>query len=235
MKKTIAVIGDSRGIGAALRNQLLAEGHRVIGVSRSGGSVAIGNQGGEYVPLVFDAVAHPCDLSGFAERLDGLVYCPGSITLKPMRGLKREHFEQDLEVNFFGAVQSLQANLKLLQASERASVVLFSTVAVGTGMAFHASVAAAKGAVEGLTRSLAAEWAPKIRVNAVAPSLTDTDLAGNLLSSEAKREAAAARHPLQRIASADEVASLAAWLLSDGAVSVTGSIVALDGGISSVR
>lgn len=235
MKKTIAVIGDSRGIGAALRNQLLAEGHRVIGVSRTGGTPSRETGSGEYVPLVFDAVAHPCDLAGFAERLDGLVYCPGSITLKPMRGLKREHFEQDLEVNFFGAVQTLQANLKLLQASEQASVVLFSTVAVGTGMAFHASVAAAKGAVEGLTRSLAAEWAPKIRVNAVAPSLTDTDLAGNLLSTEAKREAAAARHPLQRIASADEVASLAAWLLSDGAASVSGSIVALDGGISAIR
>lgn len=233
--KTFAVIGDSRGIGAALREQLLASGHEVIGVSRTGGQRPAGGTGGKYQPLVFDAVAHPCDLSGFAERLDGLVYCPGSITLKPLRGLKRAQFEQDFDINVLGAVQTLQANAKVLQAAPAASVVLFSTVAVGTGMAYHASVAAAKGAVEGLTRSLAAEWAPKIRVNAIAPSLTDTSLAASMLSSDAKREAAAQRHPLKRVASADEVASLAAWLLSEGAASMSGQILSPDGGIGRLR
>ena len=229
----VAIVGDSRGIGAALREQLLADGHEVIGVSRSG--VQRPADGSPYQSLVFDAVEHPCDLSGFADRLEGLVYCPGSITLKPMRGLKREHVMRDLEVNYLGAVQTLQANLKLLQAADRASVVLFSTVAVSTGMPFHASIAGAKGAVEGLTRSLAAEWAPAIRVNAIAPSLTDTSLAEPLLNSEAKRTASAERHPAGRIATADEVASLAAWLVGPQSASMTGQVLALDGGMSRVR
>lgn len=231
----VAIIGDSRGIGAALREQLLAAGAGVIGVSRTGVQRAADAHSGQYQSLVFDAVAHPCDLSGFATQLDGLVYCPGSISLKPLRGLKREQFLSDLEVNYLGAVQTLQANHKLLQAAGSASVVLFSTVAVGTGMPYHASIAGAKGAVEGLTRTLAAEWAPAIRVNAIAPSLTDTSLAEPLLNSEAKRTAAAERHPAGRIASADEVASLAAWLLNPASTSMTGQILAVDGGMSRVR
>ena len=233
--KTYAIIGDSKGIGEALREQLLVQGHEVIGVSRTGGQRPPNATGGNYQPLVFDAVAHPCDLSGFAERLDGLVYCPGSITLKPLRGIKREQLLADLEVNYLGAIQTLQANHKLLKASPSASVVLFSTVAVRMGMSFHASIAGAKGAVEGLTRSLAAEWAPAIRVNAIAPSSTDTPLAAGLLGNDDKRAAAADRHPLKRVGTADEVASLAAWLLSDHAVSISGQIHAFDGGMSSLR
>jgi 3-oxoacyl-[acyl-carrier protein] reductase len=164
-----------------------------------------------------------------------LVYCPGTLRLKPLRGLKREHFVEDWEVNFLGAVQTLQANQQLLAASPSASVVLFSTVAVGTGMSFHASIAGAKGAVEGLTRSLAAEWAPKIRVNAIAPSLTDTPLAAGLLGSDSKREAAAERSPLKRIASAEEVAGLAHWLLSEQAQNMTGQVLPMDGGMSRIR
>ncbi|MGB1075296.1 MAG: SDR family NAD(P)-dependent oxidoreductase [Flavobacteriales bacterium] len=233
--KTYAIIGDSKGIGAALREQLLDAGHHVIGVSRTGGQRDAGKSTESYQPLVFDAVAHPCDLSGFANQLDGLVYCPGSITLKPLRGLKRDQLMTDLEVNYLGAVQTLQANFKILKASANASVVLFSTVAVRKGMSFHASIAGAKGAVEGLTRSLAAEWAPTIRVNAIAPSLTDTPLASALLGTEDKRKASADRHPLKRVASAAEVASLAAWLLSDSSASVSGVVHALDGGLSSIQ
>ena len=155
--KTFAIIGDSRGIGEAIRLQLLSLGHRVIGVSRTGVTTGHPN----YQSLIFDAVAHPCDLSGFADSLDGLVYCPGTIRLKPLKGLKREHFLEEFEVNALGAVQTLQSNAKLLQNAGAASVVLFSTIAVQTGMPYHASIAMAKGAVEGLTRSLAAEMGAK--------------------------------------------------------------------------
>lgn len=228
---TFAVVGDSGGIGEAIRNQLLDAGHTVIGVSRKG----VSEQRNGYQSLVFDAVAHPCDLSNFADHLDGLVYCPGTIRLKPLKGVKREHAFEDFEVNAWGAVQTLQANAALLQKAERASVVLFSTVAVQTGMPYHTSIAMAKGAVEGLTRTLAAEWSPAVRVNAIAPSLTDTPLAAPMLSSDTKKEAAAQRHPLQVVGTANGVASLATWLLSGQSEFVTGQVYAADGGMGSIR
>lgn len=234
--RTIAVIGDSKGIGLALRDQLLAQGDKVIGVSRTGAQA-----GGNYTGLVFDAVAHPCDLSSFTDRLDGLVYCPGTIALKPVRGVKPELVLEDFKVNAMGLLQAVQANLKLLKAAAAdplqgvPSIVGFSTVAVQTGMGFHASIAMAKGAVEGLVRTMAAEFAPDIRVNAVAPSLTDTPLAAALLSNEAKREASAERHPLKRVASAEDVAAMAAFLLSPSAAAITGQVLQVDNGMSAVR
>ena len=232
---TYAIVGDSKGIGASLREQLLASGHRVIGVSRTGVQRPADEHSEAYQSLVFDAVEHPCDLSSFATELAGLAYCPGTLRLKPLRGLKREHLVEDWEVNFLGAVQTLQANHKLLAQSPNASVVLFSTVAVGTGMPFHASIAGAKGAVEGLTRSLAAEWMPKIRVNAIAPSLTDTPLASSLLGNDAKRAAAEERSPMKRIPSATEVAGLAHWLLGTQSQHMTGQVLQMDGGMSRTR
>ena len=141
----------------------------------------------------------------------------------------------DLKVNYVGAFMNVQNNLKLLKKSQHPSVVLFSTVAVQTGMSFHASIASAKAAVEGLTRSLAAELAPSIRVNCIAPSLTDTSLAEGLLNNDKKREAANERHPLKRIGSAEELAASAAYLLGDHSSWMTGQILHLDGGMSAIR
>ncbi|MGD9393296.1 MAG: SDR family oxidoreductase [Chromatiales bacterium] len=169
------------------------------------------------------------------ESLDGLVYCPGTIRLKPFERLSLEDFEEDLDVNLKGAVRALRAAMPALKAAPQASVVLFSTVAVSTGMPMHASVAAAKGAVEGLTRSLAAEYAPRIRFNAIAPSLTDTPLASGMLRTDRQREAAASRHPLERIGNPAELAALASFLLSEESGWISGQVLHADGGMSSIR
>lgn len=229
--RTIAVIGDSRGIGAALRQQLLADGCRVIGVSRSGS----GDNSSNYTEVVADAVVEAVDLSAYTDQLDGIVYCPGSITLKPFTSLKEEQVLEDLQINYIGAFKNIQKNVRMLKKGDRPAIVLFSTVAVSTGMPFHASISGAKAAVEGLTRSLAAELAPTVRVNAIAPSLTDTSLAEGLLNNEKKQEAAAQRHPMKRVGSAEELAAMAAFLVSDRTAWITGQIIGVDGGMSGVR
>lgn len=171
----------------------------------------------------------------FNQPLDGLVYCPGTINLKPFNTLKVTDFQHDLEVNFLGLVKTLQTYYPLLKLSEQASVVLFSTVAVQTGMSFHTSVAAAKGAVEGLSRALAAEWAPKVRVNTIAPSLTETPLAQRLLRNEKQVNASIDRHPMKRIGQAEDIAQMAAFLLSDKASWITGQVIQVDGGLSAIK
>jgi 3-oxoacyl-[acyl-carrier protein] reductase len=168
--------------------------------------------------------------------LHGLVYCPGSINLKPIQSLTEKDFLADYQINLIGAFKVIKASLKSLRASSDASVVLFSTVAAGTGMGFHASIAAAKGAVEGFARSVAAELAPKnIRVNVIAPSLTDTPMAAQLLSSDEKREASAKRHPLGKIGSAKQIAGLAGFLLTTNASWMTGQVIGIDGGLSKIK
>ena len=229
--KTYAIIGDSRGIGEELRNQLLEAGHRVIGVSRSGGSHISPN----YESVEHDAVEEAIDLSQYTDVLDGLAYCPGTINLKPFQSIKEEQVMDDLKVNYLGAFKNLQSNMRLLRKSAPASVVLFSTVAVGTGLPFHSSISGAKAAVEGLTRSLAAEWAPHIRVNAIAPSLTATPLADPLLNNEKKKEAAEQRHPLKRVGTAQELAGAALFLLTDASSWVTGQVMGVDGGMAKLR
>ena len=164
------------------------------------------------------------------------MYCPGSINLKPLQRLSTDDFLADFNLNLLGAVRTIKATLKHLRKSDLgASIILFSTVAVQTGMAFHASVASAKGAVEGLTRSLAAEFAPRIRVNAIAPSLTDTPLGKDLLSTDAKRDAAAERHPLKRVGTTRDIASMCVHLLLLDDAWITGQIIHVDGGMSSLR
>jgi NAD(P)-dependent dehydrogenase (short-subunit alcohol dehydrogenase family) len=227
MSKTFVVVGASSGIGYAIAQNLLAKGNRVITIGRSTPNL-VGNH-----HYQADVLADALENIPAPESINGLVYAPGSINLKPFRGLKISDFQADLNVNLLGAISVLHWAQKSFATD--ASVVLFSTVAVQQGMPFHASVAAAKGAVEGLVRSLAAEWAPKVRVNAIAPSLTDTPLADRLINTEAKREAAAKRHPLQRIGTAEDVANAALFLLSDESRWMTGQILGVDGGMSAVK
>ena len=223
------IVGGTRGIGAALATQLIAEGHHVTLWARNPADVPGAqffiNNPAEKIP----------DLSGLPPVLDGLVYCPGSINLKPFGRLSVEDFLQDFQINVLGAVRTLQAVAPLLKKSDHASVVLFSSVAATLGMPFHASIASSKAAIEGLVKSIAAEWAPAIRVNGIAPSLTNTSLAEKLLNTPDKIDAAAKRHPLQKVGSPEEIAAMAAFLLSPQAAWITGQILHIDGGMSAIK
>ncbi len=227
------IIGGSSGIGKALTIQLLDAGHHVTALSRDRRDLP-NHSNLEFHSL--DILAEQPDFPKMDSELNGLVYCPGSINLKPFRSFSEQDFLNDFQVNFLGATKAIKFYYNNLRKPETpASIVLFSTVAVQTGMAYHASIAAAKGAVEGLTRSLAAEFAPKIRVNAIAPSLTNTPLAEKLLTTEEKQKASAERHPLKRVGTAEEIAKTASFLLSDHSSWITGQIIHIDGGMSSLR
>lgn len=228
--KNILIIGGSSGIGLALV-ELLSPENTVYIASRSNENL----RDLHINHLPFDATTENLDTSLLPEQLDGFVYCPGSINLRPFKGLSVEAFEKDFQINVTGAINSLKPVLSHLSASGNASVVFFSTVAVQTGMPFHSSVAASKGAIEGLTRSLAAEFAPKIRVNAIAPSLVDTPLASKFLNNDVKKEKANERHPLGRIGSAKEIAQAATFLLGEESSWMTGRVLQLDGGIGNLK
>lgn len=228
--KNILIIGGSSGIGLALAEQL-APLNNIIVASRTAESIA----GLDVKHITYDATQDDLDTSLLPEVLHGFVYCPGSINLRPFKGLKLDAFQSDFEINLLGAVRSLKSVLNQLSASRNASVVFFSTVAVQTGMPFHSSVAASKGAIEGLTRSLAAEFAPKIRVNAIAPSLVDTPMASKFLNNEVKIEKANERHPLGRVGNAKEMAQASAFLLGEESSWMTGKILQLDGGIGNLK
>ncbi|HMM11476.1 MAG TPA: SDR family oxidoreductase [Bacteroidales bacterium] len=229
--RTYLIAGASSGIARRITEILHHEGHQLYVITRHPQQLAH-LQGLQFVQGNFldDGFAP----EGMPEKLDGIVYAPGTINLKPFRALKPADFIHDFEVNVLGAVRLLQASHKALKNGACASVVLFSTVAVQRGMAYHASIAAAKGAIEGLTRSLAAEWAPAIRVNAIAPSLTNTPLAARLLSSPEKEEHSAKRHPLQRVGTPDDLAAMATFLLSEHSGWITGQVFGVDGGLSTL-
>jgi 3-oxoacyl-[acyl-carrier protein] reductase len=225
--KTYLIVGAGSGIGGSLRTLLAGEAE-IWTASRH--PVA-----GSANHIEWDATSGDFPANLLPGRIDGLAYCPGSIRLMPFERLGDDDFLDDFQLNLLGAVRTIRAALPALRRADNAGIVLFSTVAVGTGMPMHASIAAAKGAVEGLTRSLAAELAPGIRVNALAPSLTDTPLASRLLKTERQREAAVQRHPLERVGKPEDIAAAAHFLLTGASGWVTGQVLPVDGGIGAVR
>lgn len=227
--KNILLIGGSYGIGLAIAKELQYE-NKVFVASRTNAEIAEMH----VTHIQFDATTDTLDTSKLPEIIDGLVYCPGSINLRPFRGLKPEAFEQDLQINFISLVKVIQSVLPNLTASNQSSIVLFSSVAASMGMPFHTSVAAAKGAIEGFAKALAAEYAPKIRVNVIAPSLTDTPLAEKFLSNDDKKEKSAQRHPLKRVGTSEDMAQMASFLLSEKSSWISGQILHVDGGISTL-
>ena len=230
--KNIVIIGCGSGIGLATAKEL-HKTHQLLGISRTKTS-EIDNLNIQFYEknILSDSLE---DIT-FPEKIDGLVYAPGSINLKPFNRITEEDFKNDFEINVLGAVKIIQKILPNLKKSDHASIVLFSSVAAKTGMPFHTSIATSKAAIEGLTKSLAAELAAqKIRVNAIAPSLTDTPLASQLLSSEERREASAKRHPLQKIGQPEEIAKMVVFLLSESGSWITGQTIGIDGGIGSLK
>ena len=228
--KNHLVIGGSSGIGKEI-SELLSKENIVFSTSRN----EINESNENIRHIKYDVLEDELDPELLPDQIDGFVYCPGTINLRPFRSLKLETFRSDLELNLIGAIKTLQIILTRLQQSPSSSIIFYSTVAVKTGMPFHSSVSSSKSALEGLTKSLAAEFAPKIRVNCIAPSIVNTPLANKFLNTEDKIEKAAARHPLNKIGTAKEIAQLTQYLLDDKSKWITGQIINIDGGISSIK
>lgn len=226
--KNILLIGGSQGIGLTIIEEL-KETHKIVVASRSNDSLNHEN----ITHLPFDVTQDELDLSQIPEELDGFVYCPGSINLKPFKMMSMDTFTEDMQLNFFCLVKVVKDIIGRM--SDDSSMVFFSTVAVGTGMPFHTSVAAAKGAIEGFAKSMAAEYAPKTRINVIAPSLVDTPLAGRLLNNDKKREAMGDRHPMKRVGDTADIANIAVFLLSNNSSWMTGQIIGVDGGLSTLN
>jgi NAD(P)-dependent dehydrogenase (short-subunit alcohol dehydrogenase family) len=226
------VIGASSGIGKTLAEELAAAGHKVF-ATYCKNKIESTNPSIEYHYL--NVLDENITIDFLPESLTGVIYCPGSINLRPFERIKPADFANDYNLNVVGAVKTIQAVLPKLKLAENAAIILFSTVAVQTGLGFHTQVAASKGAIEGLTKALAAEFAPKIRVNCIAPSLTDTPLAASLLNTQQKKEANALRHPLKKVGSTADIANMATFLLSSKAGWITGQILHVDGGMSTLK
>ena len=229
--KNYLIIGSSSGIGESVAELLSQSGHQVYGTYFK-------NKIENTTNLHFyhlDVLADQLNFDFLPETLDGLIYCPGSINLKPFERIKPNDFLNDYNLQVIGVIKSIQQTMPKLKLSSNPSIILFSTVAVQTGFAYHSQISSSKGAIEGLTKALAAEYAPKIRVNCIAPSLTDTPLAASLINSEIKREENAKRHPLKRIGRVEDIANMVEFLLSDKSSWITGQILHVDGGISTLK
>jgi len=227
-ERTYIFAGAASAMAVQAMTVLKAQGHKVIGISRGEGNAGyhefytVENYGFNSFPIIGGAV-------------NGIAYFPGTINLKPFHRISEADFTTDFTINALGAAAFAQAYLPNLKIAESPAILFFSTVAVATGMQFHAAIAMAKGAVEGLTRSLAAELAPKIRVNCIAPSLTDTPLAEKLLGSAEKAEAGKNRNPLKHIGTTQDLANAITFLISEDAKWITGQVLAVDGGMGAVR
>jgi 3-oxoacyl-[acyl-carrier protein] reductase len=226
------VIGGSKGIGFGIVQRLVADGHAVTVFSRTADRV-VGMPGVTH--HVHDVMQDELPEDLLPAVIRGLAYCPGSINLRAFRSLKPETFRADFELNVVGAVRSVQVALPGLKKASSASILLFSTVAVGQGMFAHASIAASKGAIEGLTRSLAAELSPEIRVNCLAPALTNTPMTEKFFAAPDKAKVLGEKYPLGRTGTVDDVSSLAHFLLGANSTWITGQVIGVDGGMSSVR
>lgn len=229
--KNIVVIGASSGIGLELVKKLFKD-NKIFAFSRTKGELPDD-------PHVewkeFDVTKDELTKDDLPDTIEGFAYCPGTINLKPLRGLKPEDVLHDFEVNALGGFKVFQSVQRQMKKAKTSSAVFFSTVAVQQGMPYHSSVSMAKGAVEGLVRSLAAEFAPSVRVNAIAPSLTDTPLASRLLSTPERKDGSAQRHPLKRVGTTEDIASAAAFLLSDNSSWITGEVMKVDGGMGNLK
>ncbi|MCK0159376.1 SDR family NAD(P)-dependent oxidoreductase [Allomuricauda sp. F6463D] len=228
MKKNILLIGGSSGIGLEMAKKLSIE-HNVYVASRRNENLHQIN----VVHLPFDVLTDNLSEKSIPTVLHGFAYCPGSINLKPFKTMDIDTIQKDMEINFIALARTVKSIINKM--AEGSSMVFFSTVAVGTGMPFHTSVSAAKGAIEGFARSLAAEYAPKIRVNVIAPSLVDTPLSSRLLSNDKKRELMANRHPMKRVGGAGDIANMAIFLLGTNSSWITGQVIGVDGGLSSLN
>lgn len=226
--KNILVVGGSKGIGREIVNSQLEKGNNCYNFSRTESGINNQNLVEEKIDILSD------DLPNI-ENIDSVIYCPGSINLKPILQLKEEDFVNDFNINVLGAIKTVKTYLNNLKKGDDPSLLFFSTVAVGQGMPFHSSVSVAKAGIEGLTKSLAAELAPSIRVNCIAPTITRTDMAQRILRNEKIEENIANKHPLKKICEAKDISDMADFLISHNAKNITGQIMHVDGGMSTLK
>jgi 3-oxoacyl-[acyl-carrier protein] reductase len=225
--RNIVIIGGSKGIGSAILIQQL-KNNKVYNISRSAPEITHPNLIHYPISILEDDLPE-------IEAVDVLIYCPGSITLKPILSLNLDDFRNDFEINVIGAVKAIQKYLPALKKGNNPSIILFSTVAAKLGMPFHASIATAKAGIEGLVKSLGAELASVVRVNAIAPTITETSLSANILRNDRMKENMMERHPMKNYLKPNEVAEMANYLISENAKSISGQVFEMDYGIVSFK
>lgn len=221
--KNILIIGGSKGIGNAILLQQL-ENNYIYNISRNAPEISHPNLKHYSLDVMKDTLPE-------IENIDTLIYCPGSINLKPIGSLSIDDFRNDFEINVIGAVKAIQQYLPVLKKGTNPSILLFSTVAAKLGMPFHASIATAKAGIEGLVKSLGAELASTIRINAIAPTITETSLSAGILRNDRMKENMIERHPMKGYLTPNEVANMADFLISEKAKSISGQIFEMDYGI----